>query len=515
MSKAIVDTIISDMIRASLKKSNDVVRSYMGANNPHFHTITKQDMDQTITLNCITILQKDAVDARQAQMESDSGQTEGGGMRYEAAKAIFSEAGELKDSLQKVADVVWQDYVDEYNRVKRKKDVPAKKEGNVITIYQSTLEDKKLKEPLFNIAKKAIEKEPSLVNVMNNWKTFTRQTQFLHTERTVGLDYLTQMDRHLSGRGIGEGAKVGRMNPRGGDQASFDKKFKEVLADSSRDSIGDINFSTVQARNAAQTVIQNMIASVAWEWSSKQQADPSAFIKNITVRGTLGPTVANKPGEESTDWTHIRPLLEKKIEDELNRGRNRKEDFVTRGASPSPKDLISTLAVNMILKSYQDLKGPGITVKVNKRTKKVQKRAEQVSKLGVLGKQKKLSKSSSIKQPKGRPSESAQRSIQSKETDFSPISLMTLLNRKLPDTLLANMTEPALVNRTGTFRQSVKVSNVVANNQYPTVQYKYQQDPYKVFEQDSDRDPRKLIDKSIREIAAQVMRGRFYTQRVS
>ena len=229
MSKAIVDTIISDMIRASLKKSNDVVRSYMGANNPHFHTITKQDMDQTITLNCITILQKDAVDARQAQMESDSGQTEGGGMRYEAAKAIFSEAGELKDSLQKVADVVWQDYVDEYNRVKRKKDVPAKKEGNVITIYQSTLEDKKLKEPLFNIAKKAIEKEPSLVNVMNNWKTFTRQTQFLHTERTVGLDYLTQMDRHLSGRGIGEGAKVGRMNPRGGDQASFDKKFKEVL----------------------------------------------------------------------------------------------------------------------------------------------------------------------------------------------------------------------------------------------------------------------------------------------
>ena len=77
------------------------------------------------------------------------------------------------------------------------------------------------------------------------------------------------------------------------------------------------------------------------------------------------------------------------------------------------------------------------------------------------------------------------------------------------------MTEPALVNRTGTFRQSVKVSNVVANNQYPTVQYKYQQDPYKVFEQDSDRDPRKLIDKSIREIAAQVMRGRFYTQRVS
>ena len=49
---------------------------------------------------------------------------------------------------------------------------------------------------------------------------------------------------------------------------------------------------------------------------------------------------------------------------------------------------------------------------------------------------------------------------------------------------------------------------------YPTIQYSYQRHPYGVFESDTDRDPRKVIDKSIREIAAELAIGRFYTARV-
>ena len=52
--------------------------------------------------------------------------------------------------------------------------------------------------------------------------------------------------------------------------------------------------------------------------------------------------------------------------------------------------------------------------------------------------------------------------------------------------------------------------------------YDYQKNPYQVFEvgqgqapwANTDRDPRKLIDKSIREIAAQFAIGRFYTRRI-
>ena len=52
--------------------------------------------------------------------------------------------------------------------------------------------------------------------------------------------------------------------------------------------------------------------------------------------------------------------------------------------------------------------------------------------------------------------------------------------------------------------------------------YHYQKDPYQVFEvgkgvepwSTSQRDPRKLIDKSIREVAAELALGRFYTRRL-
>jgi len=37
--------------------------------------------------------------------------------------------------------------------------------------------------------------------------------------------------------------------------------------------------------------------------------------------------------------------------------------------------------------------------------------------------------------------------------------------------------------------------------------------PYQVFEKDSQRDPRTLIDKSIREIATGLIQQRFYTRR--
>ena len=103
------------------------------------------------------------------------------------------------------------------------------------------------------------------------------------------------------------------------------------------------------------------------------------------------------------------------------------------------------------------------------------------------------------------------------------ITLFTLLKAKLPETVRANMGEPGLVNRSGRFADSTTITDVVITAQgHPSVGYSYQQDPYQVFEMTRgtppwatlDRDPRKLIDKSIREIAAQMFTGRLYTRRV-
>ena len=103
-----------------------------------------------------------------------------------------------------------------------------------------------------------------------------------------------------------------------------------------------------------------------------------------------------------------------------------------------------------------------------------------------------------------------------------PLELLGLLNQKLPETVRKNMKEPSLVNRSGRFADSVKVTEIAQTPQgFPSIGYTYRRDPYQVFEEGSSgnwsngyRDPRDLIDKSIRELAAQFAIGRFYTRRV-
>jgi len=101
-------------------------------------------------------------------------------------------------------------------------------------------------------------------------------------------------------------------------------------------------------------------------------------------------------------------------------------------------------------------------------------------------------------------------------------TLIGILNAKLPDTVVGNMGSPRLENRTGRFANSVRVLDVTQTRAgFPSIGYTYQRQPYGVFEatsgsrfSSSDRDPRTLIDASIREIAAQYALGRLYTRRV-
>ena len=82
------------------------------------------------------------------------------------------------------------------------------------------------------------------------------------------------------------------------------------------------------------------------------------------------------------------------------------------------------------------------------------------------------------------------------------------------------MQPPALEYQTGRFASSVRVTDVSKTTKgFPSIGYTYQLYPYQTFEpgfaQGSvDRDPRRLIDRSIREIAAGMAIGRFYTRRV-
>lgn len=107
-----------------------------------------------------------------------------------------------------------------------------------------------------------------------------------------------------------------------------------------------------------------------------------------------------------------------------------------------------------------------------------------------------------------------------KGVSSSPLKMIAAINAQLPSVLQANMQSPALNYRTGRFASSVRVLDAAQTAKgFTSFSYTYQKYPYQTFEpgfaQGSvERDPRKLIDKSIREIATQFAMGRFYTRRV-
>lgn len=105
----------------------------------------------------------------------------------------------------------------------------------------------------------------------------------------------------------------------------------------------------------------------------------------------------------------------------------------------------------------------------------------------------------------------------------SPLGLLMLLNKKLPQKVQQKMGLPKLVNRTGRFASSVQAVNITDDSQgIPSIAYTYQKNPYQIFETSTgqrpwstlERDPRTLIDESIRELAAEMALGRFTTRRV-
>ena len=112
-------------------------------------------------------------------------------------------------------------------------------------------------------------------------------------------------------------------------------------------------------------------------------------------------------------------------------------------------------------------------------------------------------------------------------TQSSPLEdmlkMIGVINARLPQVVRKNMGTPELNNVTGRFANSVQVTEVIKTPQgFPSIGYTYQKAPYQVFEDgvgaapwaNGQRDPRNLIDRSIREISAEMFVGRLYTRRI-
>lgn len=106
---------------------------------------------------------------------------------------------------------------------------------------------------------------------------------------------------------------------------------------------------------------------------------------------------------------------------------------------------------------------------------------------------------------------------------YSLQRISNYINQRLPEAMRANMGhDGALTYRTGRLANSAKVISAQTTKQgYPSLGYTYQRNPYDVFDpilgaapwNKPGRDPKKLVEKSIRDIAKELAIGRFYLRR--
>ena len=122
----------------------------------------------------------------------------------------------------------------------------------------------------------------------------------------------------------------------------------------------------------------------------------------------------------------------------------------------------------------------------------------------------------SMKGVKGAPRIKAESGVDNMQIAASV--LRSFVNTSLTKQVQGNMGRPGLENVTGRFAQSVNVVNANALGNHVHMDYTYQTDPYRVFENGnqypSGYDPIPLIEKSIRELAAAKLETKFTLRRV-
>ncbi len=379
------------------------------------------------------------------------------------------------------------------------------------------------------------------------FKKMRKSTQFLHKgTRTTGTEQLEILNRTLQGEAPAQEGKVNLPRPtkpvgRLKEEAVSEEDILEAIMQpftigkgkqkKTRDAI--LRTDAEVGHKAAVKVIKDLLDNMKTHYEQDEDIEEgrnsSEYFRKLSVHGTLGPNVLNTSGGkhgEPNDWSVLYNKIVDKVFAEMQENTKFSKDLIIREDSQPTVEKVGHIAVNNVLKGLQKEIKPRKGLKVYmpslalvekaknfKGTVKSSKKGKKKIKGGRL---KKLGK------PVLGAGTSANRSVNKRRTTGTNISLIALLNKALPQTVMDNMSPPSLQNRTGRFAASVRAVSVSAVGGQPNIAYTYDRDPYGVFEVGTgdsrwatkQRDPRSIIDKSIREIAAETMRGRFVTTRM-
>ena len=472
-------TILEKMLEeayqhAKGRKLLRAARTHADSLGYHLVRVSKQDIETLLVHNYVAIRMSGLVKAEQERLGGDRP-----GGRAKRAEAIASVAEESKDirvqnlrkEAKKLAAFIFKNFIATYNSSSKvdEKHLQAKMKGGEIEILQNRNYADGVKQVIMELleSNKAEGLFKSLMGNKKQKRSFTRRTQFIHTARTVGLAMAE---------------KLGSMDTTGN-----------------------------AGRQAAVKVIQNILNDVEFKVVRKEK---KLGQRQIEIEGRIGPSTINAPGQESSDWKILRPKIEQALQEELDR---MGVDFA-QGESSQPFDekVAQYLANEEILKPAKKRK--------NIRAELFNPENLRGTEKGKVGKQKKKRVSRAgkvkVKGAKAIPIPRKNARTSRKSAASLPMDMIVLLNNQLPNVVRKNMGPPRLENKTGRFAASPKVMDVTKTAQgFPSIGYTYEKDPYQTFEVGNkqgspDRDPRTLIDKSIREIAVQFAIGRFFTRRV-
>lgn len=188
--------------------------------------------------------------------------------------------------------------------------------------------------------------------------------------------------------------------------------------------------------------------------------------------------------------------------------------------SRSPKNhLVGASAKSIIQNMFAHKTNPDMRYKVNKKLLNFRDvKSKQKTKFGSkkTGSQKTTKGKGAVRAVAGYKALSRGRGNIEQQAGSNPMALKSLLNEILPQAVAVNMVAPALRYRTGRFANSVRVDNVTQGPRggNTMIEATYRTNPYETFapggkQYTQQRDPERLIKRTVRQVASGVIGARF------
>lgn len=276
------------------------------------------------------------------------------------------------------------------------------------------------------------------------------------------------------------------------------------------------------------TDLQNSLVKstgITYEETEVTMPDGSISITRV-IKGEI-----RSQGKEPSDWTNIKKqilgsksqnikgALAETLEDKVN-AMNPQQALEAEG-SPSAKKRMADRAAKAIVENLAK-KNKRARVLKKKAVKKTPKKVVKVSGSSITTKKRTVNLGAVQRVVvSGKILKNEQKRERGSGVDVNSLArLKATLNRRLPAEVRRNMGRPALINRTGRFSDSVQITSLRQAQKTIVGEYTYQLDPYSTFENNGSRqwptgyNPKPLITKSIRNLAAGYVENKFTLRRV-